>query len=151
MSMHMMLCSSFSTSNTKGVTKADYSVMVLMHPEQGYVSQVSPLFLSMFSVFSLISSYLLISSTGAMGFLDRQTPIPEDAAAREVRQLATEEKKRKKDKEKKRARMKMLASDSLEKCHRAQAREGLLIEASPSTKEEEDDDDDDGTEGQHGL
>jgi hypothetical protein len=37
----------------------------------------------------------------------------------------------------------MVAHDLLEKRHRAQAREGLLLEDSPSTKEEEEDDDDD--------
>jgi hypothetical protein len=55
------------------VEKADYSVVVLMRPEQGYVSLVSPLFLSMFSVFSFFPSYLLISSTGVAGFLDLPT------------------------------------------------------------------------------
>jgi hypothetical protein len=60
-------------------------------------------------------------------------------AAREVHWLAAEEKKRKKDKEKKRARKKMLARDSLEKRHRARAREGLPLEASPSTEEVDDD------------
>jgi hypothetical protein len=66
--------------------------------------------------------------------------------AREVRRLAVEEKKRKMDEEKKGARKKILANDSLEKRHRAQAREGLPLEASPSTEDEEDDDDDEGAE-----
>ena len=38
------------------VGKEDYSIVMLMRLEQGYVSLVSPLFLSMFSVFSLFSS-----------------------------------------------------------------------------------------------
>jgi hypothetical protein len=59
------------------VEKANYSVVVLMRPEQGYVSLMSPLFLSLFSVFYLFSSYLLISSTGAAGLLDRPTLGPE--------------------------------------------------------------------------
>jgi hypothetical protein len=59
-------------------------------------------------------------------------------AARKVHRLAAEEKKRK-DEEKKRARKKMLARDSLEKRHRARARDGLPLEASPSTEEEDDD------------
>jgi hypothetical protein len=59
-----------------------------------------------------------------------------------VRRLEAEEKKRKNDEEKKRAWKKMLACDSLEKCHRAYEREGLPLEASPSTEDEEDDDDD---------
>jgi hypothetical protein len=70
--------------------------------------------------------------------------------AREVCRLAAEEKKRKKDEEKKRARKKMLAYDSLEKHRRAQAREGLPLEASLST-EEEDDDDDEGVEVRMGF
>jgi hypothetical protein len=74
----------------------------------------------------------------------------EDAAAREARRLVAKEKK-KKDEEKKRARKKMLARDSLEKRCRALAREGLPLEASPSTEEEEDDDDDEGMEVRMGL
>jgi hypothetical protein len=67
----------------------------------------------------------------------------EDAAAREVRWLAAEEKKKKKkDEEKKWACKKMLARNALEKCRRAQAREGLPLEASPSTEEDDNDDDD---------
>jgi hypothetical protein len=42
---------------------------------------------------------------------------------------------------KKRSRKRMVACDSLEKRRRAQAREGLPLEASPSTEEEDDDDD----------
>jgi hypothetical protein len=59
----------------------------------------------------------------------------------EVRRLAAEEKKRKKDEVKKRAHKRMVARDLLEKHRRAQAREGLPLEASLSTEEEEDDDD----------
>jgi hypothetical protein len=40
----------------------------------------------------------------------------------------------------------MLAHDALEKRHRAQAREGLPLEASPSMEEDDDDDDDEGME-----
>jgi hypothetical protein len=69
--------------------------------------------------------------------------VPEDATVREVRRLATEEQKRKKDKAKRRDRKKMVARDLLEKCCRAQAREGLSLESSPGTEEEDDDDHDD--------
>jgi hypothetical protein len=64
----------------------------------------------------------------------------EDTAAKEVRRLTAEEKK--KDEEKKQAHKKMLARDALEKCRRAQAREGLPLEASLSTEGDDDDDDD---------
>ena len=74
------------------------------------------------------------------GFRTARSSAPEEAATKEVRRLAAE----KKDKEKKRACKKMLAHDALEKRHRAQAREGLPLEASPSIEEEEDDDDDEG-------
>ena len=60
-----------------------------------------------------------------------------------MRRLAAEEQKRKKDEAKRWARKKMVAHDLLEKRRRAQAREGLPLESSPSTEEEEDDDDDD--------
>jgi hypothetical protein len=66
--------------------------------------------------------------------------------AREVRWLAAEEKKRKKDEAKKQAGKKMVAHDSLEKRCRAQAREGLPLEASLSSEEEDDDDNDEGME-----
>jgi hypothetical protein len=68
----------------------------------------------------------------------------EDATDRETHRLAVEDKKKKKDAHKKRAYKKMLACDALEKHRRAQAREGLPLEASPST--EENDDDDEGME-----
>lgn len=67
-----------------------------------------------------------------------------------MRQLAVEEKK-KKDADKKRARKKMLVHDALEKRRKAQAREGLPLEASPSTEEEDYDDDDEGMEVQLGF
>jgi hypothetical protein len=63
--------------------------------------------------------------------------------------LAAKEEK-KKDEEKKRAHKKMLACDSLEKRRRAQAREGLPLEASPNI-EEEDDNDDEGMEVRMGF
>jgi organic radical activating enzyme len=96
---------------------------------------------------------------GLQGFRTTRPPVPEDTTAREVCWLAAEEKKRKKDEEKKRKKdeekkrkkdeakkracKRMVARDSLKKRSRAQAREGLPLEASPSTEEEEDDDDDD--------
>jgi hypothetical protein len=73
----------------------------------------------------------------------------EDAANKETRLLAVEDKKKKKDAHKKRAYKKMLACDALEKCRRAHAREGLPLEASPST--EENDDDDEGMEARLGF
>jgi hypothetical protein len=66
--------------------------------------------------------------------------------AREVRQLVAEEQKRKKDEAKRQTRKNMVARDSLEKRHRAQAREGLSLESSPSTEEEEENEDDDDKE-----
>jgi hypothetical protein len=80
-------------------------------------------------------------SAEAPRLLDHPTPGLEDAAAREVRRLVAEEKKQKKDEAKKWAHKRMLARDLLEKHRRAQAREGLPLEDSPSTEEEEDDDD----------
>jgi hypothetical protein len=131
------------------VGKADYSDVVPMRPEQGYVSLVSPLFLSMFSVFP--SSWLTSSSPlqGLRGFWTTRTSVPKDATAREVCRLEAEAKK--KDEEKKRACKKMLARNSLEKRCRSRAREGLPLEASPSTKEEEGDDDDEGMEVRMGF
>jgi hypothetical protein len=67
--------------------------------------------------------------------------------ARQVRRLAAEEQKRKKDEAKRWAHRKMVALDALEKHRRAQAREGLPLKSSPSTKEDDDDDDDDDDEG----
>jgi hypothetical protein len=51
------------------VGKADYSDVVPMRPEQGYVSLVSPLFLSMFSVFPHLGlpPHLLYRGCGASG------------------------------------------------------------------------------------
>jgi hypothetical protein len=66
-----------------------------------------------------------------------------------VRRLEAEAKK--KDEEKRRACKKTLARNSLEKSCRARAREGLPLEASPSTKEEEGDDDDEGMEVRMGF
>jgi hypothetical protein len=63
--------------------------------------------------------------------------------------LAAVEKKKKKDADKKWSRHKMVARDALVKCRRAQAREGLPLEASPSMKN--DDDDDEGMEVQLGF
>jgi DNA-directed RNA polymerase delta subunit len=79
------------------------------------------------------------------GFRTAWPPVPEDATDREALRLVAQEKK-KKDEEKKRAHKKMLAHDALEKRHRAQAREGLPLEASPSMEEDDDDDDDEGME-----
>jgi hypothetical protein len=74
-----------------------------------------------------------------------------DTVDREVCWLAAEEKKWKKDEAKKRPRKKMVARDSLEKRHRAQDREGIPLEASPSAEEEDDDDDDEGMEVREGF
>lgn len=60
--------------------------------------------------------------------------------------MATEEKQKKKAADKKRAHKKMMACDTLEKCRRAKAREGLPLEASPSMEDDDDGDDDEGME-----
>jgi hypothetical protein len=101
-----------------------------------------PLFLVLFLVFSSFCLSLTFSSPQLVfqGFRTARPPVLENAMAREVRQLAAEEKKRKKDEAKKQAHKRMVARDSLEKSRRAQAREGLPLEASPSTEEEDDDD-----------
>jgi hypothetical protein len=70
------------------VGKADYSIVVPMHHEQGCVSLVSPLFLFVFLVFSSSRLTLLISFIGATRLSDRPPSVPEGAAAREVRRLA---------------------------------------------------------------
>jgi hypothetical protein len=53
------------------VGKEDYSIVMLMRLEQGYVSLVSPLFLSLFLVFPLLvlvlASRLLYRGSGAFG------------------------------------------------------------------------------------
>jgi hypothetical protein len=59
--------------------------------------------------------------------------------------LDAKEKKRK-DADKKWARQKRVTHDALDKRHRAQAREGLLLEPSPSSQEDDDDSDDQGME-----
>jgi hypothetical protein len=71
------------------------------------------------------------------GFRTAWPPILEDAASREARWLAAEEKK--KDEEKKRAHKKILARDALEKRHRVRAREGIPLEASPSMGDDDSD------------
>jgi hypothetical protein len=53
--------------------KADYSIVVLIRPDQGYVSLVSPLFLPLFLVF-LFSSYSLYPSAGDARLSDHPTP-----------------------------------------------------------------------------
>jgi hypothetical protein len=70
-------------------------------------------------------------------------PIPEDAADRAARRLATEKEKEKKDAKKARARERMLSREALEKRRRRQARDGLPRESSPETPNDDDDDDDD--------
>lgn len=70
---------------------------------------------------------------GYGGYQTALPPVPEDAAGRTARQLAVEEKKKKKKKnEAKRA-----VHDAIEKHCRAHEREGLPLEASPSTDDEE--------------
>jgi hypothetical protein len=131
------------------VGKVDYSVMVSMRPEQGYVSLVSALF-SLY--FRFLPSLLLSFSSplqGRQSFRTARPPVSEDAIAREVCRLAAEAKK--KDGEKKRACKKMLAHNSLEKRCRAQARKGLPLEASPSTEEEDDNNNDEGMEVRMGF
>jgi hypothetical protein len=68
-------------------------------------------------------------------------PVPEDAADRAARRLATEKEKEKKDAEKARARGRMLAREALEKRRRMQARDGLPRESSSETPDDDDDDD----------
>jgi hypothetical protein len=75
-----------------------------------------------------------------------QPLVPEDAANRAARRLATEKDKEKKDAEKARARERMLAREALEKRRRRQARDGLPRESSPETPDDDDDDDDDDDE-----
>jgi hypothetical protein len=65
---------------------------------------------------------------------------------RAVRRLTAEKEKEKKDAEKARARERMRAREALEKRHRRQARDGLLLEPSPETPDDDDDDDDDDDE-----
>jgi hypothetical protein len=93
---------------------------------------------SVFSVFSSFRLRLISSSPRQVlrGFRIARPPVLENTAAREVRRLTIEENKRKKDEAKKRAHKRMVARDSLEKHNRAQAREGLPLEASPSTEDE---------------
>jgi hypothetical protein len=66
------------------VGKADYSVVVPMHPEQGYVSLASPLFFVFVSgfFFFLSQSYILIPSLGDPGLPDRPTPDPRGRGGR---------------------------------------------------------------------
>jgi hypothetical protein len=104
------------------------------------VSLVSPLFFHLVLVLSFLS-YSSYPYVGVARLSDCPTSVLENAAGREARRLATQEKK-KKDEKKMRACQKMLASDALEKRHRVQARDGLPLEASPSTE----DDDDEGME-----
>jgi hypothetical protein len=86
------------------------------------------------------------------GFRTARSSAPEEAATKEVRRLAAEaKKKKKKDEEKKHVCKKMLTRDLLEKHRRVQEREGLPLEASPSTKEEEDDNDDEWMEVRMGF
>jgi hypothetical protein len=106
------------------VGKADYSVVVPMSPEQGYMSLVSPLFFVF--VFSSCCLCLTFSSPfqGLRGYQTARPQVSKDVAAREVRRLAAEEKKRNKDEAKKWACKKMLAHNSLEKRRRAQGEGG---------------------------
>jgi hypothetical protein len=50
------------------VGKADYSVVMPMHPKQGYVSLVSPLFLPMFLIFTLLILLFLSLCRGCEAF-----------------------------------------------------------------------------------
>jgi hypothetical protein len=124
------------------VGKADYTVVIPMRPDQGYVCLVHLWFFPCFQSSSCLAP--LILSQGLRGFRSARHPVPEDAAGREARRLVAEEKK--KDADKKQARKKMLARDALEKHRRAQVREGLPLEASPSTEDDDDDNDDEGME-----
>ena len=123
------------------VGKADYYVVVPMRPKQRYMPLVSPLCFVCIFYFSSSRLTLLIPLHGLRCFQTTRPPVPEDAAVREVRRQAAE-KKKKKDEENKRARKKTMAHDSLKKHRRAQARDGLPLEGSPSTEEDDDDDDD---------
>jgi hypothetical protein len=66
------------------VGKADYSVVVPMHPEQGYVSLVSPLFFWFFLLFVLVvPSHPLDRGSRASGPPDprsQRTRLPERCA-----------------------------------------------------------------------
>lgn len=115
-----------------------YIVLILMHPNQDYVSLVSLRFSFYFNPFFFISSFSSLLQ-GLQGYRTTRPPIPEDAAGRTACRLAAKEKK--KDVEKKRAREKRAALNALEKHRRAQVREGVPLEPSPNTQDDDDSDD----------
>lgn len=107
------------------------------------MSLVSLWILLSFSLPFIIPLILVLSlSQRLRGYGTALRPVPKDAAGQAVCRLAAEEKKKYTDK--KQARQKREACDALEKCCRAQTREGLPLEPSPSMWEEDDDNDDEG-------
>jgi hypothetical protein len=140
----MMLCSSFSYSNTRGVTAGALS-QPLMRPDRGCVSLVS------------VRSFFLLASDCPWSSRPRlfvclqevgchkpsRPPVPEDTVDRAARRVAAEKRKEKKDAKKARARERTWARDALEKLRRQQERDGLPREPSPETPDDDDDEDDD--------
>jgi hypothetical protein len=96
--------------------------------------------------FLILAVGIFVRPQGLRGFKLSRPSVPEDAADRTARRLATEKDKEKKNAEKARARERMRAREALEKRRRRQAREGLPLESSPDTPDDDDDDDDDDDE-----
>jgi hypothetical protein len=95
---------------------------------------------------SILTVGIFVRPQGLRIYKPVRPPVPEDAAGRAARRLATEKEKEKKDAEKARARERMLAREALEKRRRRQARDGLPRESSPETPDDDYDDNDDDDE-----
>jgi hypothetical protein len=93
--------------------------------------------------FLALTLWIFARPQGLRNFKTSRPLVPEEAADRTARRLATEKDKQKKDTEKARARERMRAREALEKRRRRQARDGLPLEPSPDTPDDDDDDDDD--------
>jgi hypothetical protein len=104
------------------------------------------LFCAVFPTSLVLTVGIFVRPQGLRGFKLSRPPVPEDAAGRTARRLATEKDKEKKDAEKARARERMRAWEALKKRRRRQARDGLPLEPSPDTPDDDDDDDDDDDE-----
>jgi hypothetical protein len=100
------------------VGRTDYTTLVPMRTDQGYVSlvnySVSPSASSPFPLISPLSSL----SRGLRGYRTTRHLVLVDVAGREARRFVTKEKK-KKDVDKKQTRKKMMARDTSEKHLRA--------------------------------
>lgn len=110
-----------------------HTAIILMHLDQGYVSLVSLRILLPFLLPSLLPLIILPPFEGAARLPNRLTSSPRGCCRPAVRRLAAEEKKKKKDVDKKRTHQKRATHNILEKHRRAQAREGMPLEPSPST------------------